>query len=320
MDHSSIILIIFVVVVFFSVFILLKKDRKCAEDRSLLLIQNQVNEVQKTIKEVTQELIRVEEGQKQVINIADQLKQLQDVLKNPKQRGVLGEYYLETVLKNVLPPSAYKTPYNFKNGEAVDAAIIVKDKIIPVDSKFSLENYNRILKATTEDEKKKCENNFRNDLKLRIDETSKYIKPEEGTMDFAFMFIPSEAVYYDLLVDKIGSVEKYNLLEYAFVNKKVIIVSPTTFLAFLQTVLQGLRALKIEESAKEIRERVERLGRHLSNYEIFMKKMGDHLSTTVNAYDKALKEFKRIDKDILKIAEGAAEIKSEKLKKPEEDH
>ena len=134
-------------------------------------------------------------------------------------------------MKNVLPPNAYQMQYPFKDGTIVDAAVITKDGIIPVDSKFSLENYNRILEASDKIERERYENAFANDLKIRIDETSKYVKPEEGTLGFAFMFIPSEAVYYDLLVNKVGALKSnnVNLIEYASGKKKVIIVSPTTF-------------------------------------------------------------------------------------------
>jgi DNA recombination protein RmuC len=279
-------------------------------------MRTQLSESGRLVKEITSELVKVGEGQKQVVGFADQLRQLQDVLQNPKQRGVLGEYYLETVLQNVLPPKGYQVQYAFKNGEIVDAAIFVKDKIIPVDSKFSLENYNRILEATDKTEKDRHEKAFKQDLKIRIDETSKYVRPSEGTMDFAFMFIPSEGVYYDILMGSIGTgVSARDLIEYAF-TKKVIIVSPTSFLAYLQTVLQGLKALQIEESAKEIRKRVEDLGRHIGKYEDYYKKMGNSLSTTVNHYNAGYKELGKIDKDVLRITEESAGIEPELLDKP----
>lgn len=316
---------------------------KKEDDKALLMLQNQINEMARAvdykigestqvmqrqfsestriIKEITQELTKVGEGQKQVVDIAKQLESLQDILKNPKQRGVLGEYYLEAVLKNVMPPGTYQMQYEFKDGEIVDAVIFVKDRIIPIDSKFSLENYNRILETKDEGERAKLETAFRDDLKARIDETSKYIKPEENTMEFAFMFIPSEAVYYDLLINKIGAIKSNtrDLIEYAAGEKKVMIVSPTTFLAYLQTVLQGLKALQIEESAKEIKKRVIELGKHLSSYEEYMKKLGTHLGTSINMYNKAYKELGKIDKDVLKISGKAVGIEPELLEKPNEE-
>ncbi len=284
-------------------------------------IQKQFGESQKLIKDITREVTEVKEGQKQVLSFADQLQNLQDILQNPKRRGVLGEYYLETVLKNVLPPGRFQMQYKFEDGEIVDAVVFLdKDKILPVDSKFSLENYNRIIAENDPAEREKLEKLFKQDLKNRIDETSKYIRPKEGTMDFAFMFIPSEAIYYDLLINKVGAVKTStrDLIEYAFRQRRVIIVSPTSFMAYLQTVMQGLRALQIEESAKEIRKRVEELGRHLSNYEQFMKKLGNNLSTTVNSYNSSYKEFGKIDKDVMRITGEAVGSEPQMLDKPEE--
>ncbi|HRY62418.1 MAG TPA: DNA recombination protein RmuC [Candidatus Paceibacterota bacterium] len=307
-------------------FLFKRNDTNHEESGGLMLIQNQINELAKRldkrmeesqtalsrsmntqfshIKDITESLVRLDETNKQVVNFAGQLQNLQDILKNPKQRGILGEYYLESVLKNVLPPDRYEMQYKFNGGDIVDAVIFLdKDKILPIDSKFSLENYNKIIEEKNPAEKDKLEKLFRQDLKNRIDETSKYIKPEEGTMEFAFMFIPSEAIYYDLLINQVGAIKAStkDLIEYAFQQKKVIIVSPTSFMAYLQTVLQGLRALQIEESAKEIKKRVEDLGKHLLNYDQYMKKVGDTLQTTVNHYNKASGEFKKIDKDVLRI-------------------
>ena len=275
----------------------------------------------KLISDVTEKLTKLDETNKQVVNFSAQLQNLQDILKNPKQRGVLGEYFLEETLKNVLPPNSYQMQYGFKNGVIVDAVVFVPKKIIPIDSKFSLENYEKILAAKDTEDRERWEKIFKQDLKNRIDETSKYIKPEEGTMDFAFMFIPSEAIYYDLLVNKVGAaqVSTRDLIEYAFKDKKVIIVSPTSFLAYLQTVLQGLRALQIEESAKEIRANVEKLGKHISAYDEFMKKLGNSISTAVNHYNAAHKEFQKIDKDVVKIAGGEKVVEAMVLEKPKED-
>ena len=217
-----------------------------------------------------------------------------------------------------MPPNSYKMQYKFKDGEIVDAVVFVKDKIIPVDSKFSLENYERILNERDKNARADLEKQFKMDLKNRIDETAKYVRPEEDTMDFAFMFVPSEAIYYDLLVNKIGAGKTVtrDLIEYAFKDKHVIIVSPTSFLAYLQTVLQGLKALQIEESAKEIRKNVEKLNRHMLSYEDYLKKLGTHLSTSVNTYNSAYKEFKKVDKDVVKITGAESKIDPVELEQP----
>jgi DNA recombination protein RmuC len=339
---TNIILILGFVLLGFLIWWFSKSKDNNGDDKGLLLIQNQLNELTRTmdqkigdstkamqsqfsesakiIKDVTHGLTKLDETNKQVVSFADQLQNLQDVLKNPKQRGVLGEYYLETVLKNVLPPDRFQMQYKFENGEIVDAAIFLeKGKILPIDSKFSLENYNRILEAREQGERENLEKQFKQDLKNRIDETSKYIRPKENTMDFAFMFIPSEGIYYDLLVNQVGAIKTNtrDLIEYAFQQKKVIIVSPTSFMAYLQTVLQGLRALQIEESAKEIRNNVEVLGRHVTNYETFFQKLGSSLGTTVNHYNTAHKELKKIDKDVLKISGTSPGVEPLEVGKPE---
>jgi DNA recombination protein RmuC len=284
-------------------------------------MRSQFSESAKLIRDVTQGLTKLDETNKQVISFADQLQSLQDILKNPKQRGVLGEYYLETLLKNVLPPGSFEMQYKFNDGEIVDAIVKVKDKLIPVDSKFSLENYNRMAEEKDPVERARLEKTFVNDLKERILETSKYIRPSEGTMDFAFMFIPHEAIYYDLLVNKVGAVteDTENLIQRAANKYKVIIVSPTSFLAYLQTVMQGLKALQIEETAKDIIIRVGELGKHLKTYEEYHNKLGNNLRTVVNQYSLSSKELKKVDKDVMRITGTTAGIEPLVLEKIEDE-
>jgi DNA recombination protein RmuC len=294
-------------------------DQKLSESHKEVneTIRHQTNQSQDIIRDITERLTRLDETNKQVMSFTDQLKSLQDILKNPKQRGILGEYYLETLLKNVMPPGSYQMQYPFPDGNIVDAVVFVKDKIIPVDSKFSLENYNRISETNDQNEKDRLEKVFLNDLKNRIVETSKYIQPKEGTMDFAFMFIPHEAIYYDLLVNKIGgsSEDTDNLIQRAASKYKVIIVSPTSFLAYLQTVLQGLKAMQIEEGAKDIIKRVGELGTHLRNYEETHQKLGGAINTVVNHFVKSNNEFKKIDKDVMRITGDATSIETIAIEK-----
>ena len=332
-----IIILGFTVVILF----LQRIHRSRKDDHAFILLQNQINEVNKTlgenlsntqealqrqfsqssriIQEVTEKLTKLDETNKQVVGFAEQLKSLENVLTNPKQRGILGEYFLETLLKNVLPPAAYQMQYRFKDGEAVDAVIFVEDRIIPVDSKFSLENYNRLVEEQDPAARDRLEKQFKQDVKNRIDETAKYIRPNEKTMDFAFMFIPSEGIYYDLLINRIGTIKAQtrDLIEYAFKDKHVIIVSPTSFFAYLQTVLQGLRALQIEQSAQQIRERVEQLQKHLISYDDFMRRLGNNLGTTVNMYNSAYSEFKKVDKDVTRITEQESGIEPLEIDKPQ---
>ena len=280
-------------------------------------VQRQLTESAKLITDVTQRLAKLDETNRRVVDVADELKTLQNVLSNPKQRGVFGEFYLSSVLENVLSPGQYETQYKFSDGEIVDAIIYLdKGQILPIDSKFSLENYNRMIEASGK-EREALLQKVKVDLKLRIDETSKYIRPSERTMDFAFMFIPSESLYYDLLINNVGTGgSSRDLIEYAFRDKRVIIVSPTSFMAYLQTVLQGLRSLQIEEQAKDIQVRVGKLGTHIAKFEVFMQKLGSSLGTTVNHFNAAHKELAKVDKDVIKIADSDPAVEPLLLDKP----
>lgn len=282
-------------------------------------MQSHFRETGKIIEDITRKLTQVEGTNKQILGFSEKLQSLENILKNPKQRGILGEYFLETLLGHVLQPNQYKIQYKFSNGEIVDAAIFMQDKIIPIDAKFSLEKYNLIMETTDAAMREKLQKEFKMDVKGRIDETAKYIRPAEGTTDFAFMFIPAEGIYYNLLIYKVGNtdVRSEDLIEYAF-KKRVIIVSPTSFFAYLQTVLQGLKALKMEESVKEVIQRVSDLGRHLTAYEAYMRKIGNNLGTTVNAYNTAYKELKKIDKDVLKISGEGGSIMPDMIDKPQD--
>lgn len=292
-------------------------DHKMAESTRVMSesVHRQFSESAKLIKEVTQGLTKLDETNRQVVSFTDQLQSLQDILKNPKQRGVLGEYYLETLLKNVLPPGSYQMQYPFPNGDIVDAVIFVKDRVVPIDSKFSLENYNRLVEEKDSVEKARLEKVFENDLKLRIMETSKYIRPQDKTMDFAFMFIPHEAIYYDLVSGSVGASDE-NLIQRAAAKYRVITISPTSLFAYLQTVLEGLKGMQIEESIKDVIKNIGGLQKHLSSYEDFYGKLGNALGTAVNQYNAAGKEFKKIDKDILKITGESLEIDALTLERP----
>ena len=284
--------------------------------------RKQMTESQKVISDISARIAAINKTNEQVVNVADELKTLQAVLQNPKQRGVFGEYYLDTVLGNILPPGTYQTQYKFKDGEIVDAVVFLdKGKILPIDSKFSLENYNRMVAATNKSERELYAKKVSADLKGRIDETSKYIRPTEKTMDFAFMFIPSESLYYDMLINKVGTASsERDLIEYAYRDKHVIVTSPTSFMAYLQTILQGLRSLEIEKDAQEIQARVAKLGQHIDAFDANMTKLGNALGTTVNHYNTAYKNLAQIDKDVVKITTGKTEnlnIDAKTLEKPQ---
>src|SRR3989344_4040496 len=344
MDYTIIFYILVILGIGAVIYLQLRnKPEEKKDDSSFLMLQQQINQIAQAvdsklsesnknvqeqfkhsadiIKNVTEQLTKLDATSKQVVGFADQLQKLQSTLTNPKHSGNLGEYFLDTILKDVFQPNQYQLQYQFKNGDKVDAAIFFGEKIIPVDSKFSMENYTRIIEEADPVRRSELENEFKNDLKKRIDETSKYIRPSENTMEFALMFIPAEGVFYDLLINKVGAVKvnTRSLLEYAAREKKVHIVSPTTFYVTLQSVWQGMRAYAIQEGTKEILKNVSRLQKHITAYEDYMRRVGNNLSTTVNSYNIAYKELGKIDKDVVKLAGGEVKIEVDKIDRPQLD-
>lgn len=289
-------------------------------DRNQRSMGKQLEASAKLVSDVTERLTKLDETNRRVVDVADELKVLQNVLQNPKQRGVLGEFYLDQILQNLLPPSSYSLQYKLDEGIVVDAVIFLDDKLLPIDSKFSLENYNRLVNAKTA-ERPALEKAFKEDLKRRIDETSKYILPKKKTMEQALMFIPSEAIYYDLLANKVGAagVSGRDLMQYAAVEKRVIIVGPSTLSAMIQVIVQGLRSLEIHKDTEVIRNNVEQLQRHLIAYDGHYKKLGNSLGATVGHFNNASKELGRIDKDIVKIAGGKPVHETTLIDKPSSD-
>ncbi len=307
-------------------------DKRMGEttERMYESVKTQFSESQRAIRDINEQMVKhltevtkgvteANEAGKQIFEVAEGLKDLEKVLKHQKQRGTLGEASLQLALENMLPATAYKLQYQFDGGDTVDAVVLTKDGLIPVDAKFSLDNYRRLVDENDPTLKEELEKEFKNDLKKRIDETAKYIRPKDGTLPFAFMYIPAEAIYYDLLVNEVGAVKvnTRSLIDYAYKDKNVIIVSPTTFAAYLQSVLYGFRAFKIEESAKQIGKQVESLSRHLKAYDEYFQKLGNALATSVNHYNAAQKELGKVDKDVLKITGESMEIEQMVLEKPQ---
>jgi DNA recombination protein RmuC len=278
---------------------------------------NQFKESSKLVTDVTARLTKLDETNKRVVDVADELKQLQNVLQNPKQRGVLGEFYLEQILQNLLPPSSYSLQHKIADGMVVDAVIHLDGKILAIDSKFSLENYNRLVEAK-DGERATYEKAFKEDLKRRIDETAKYVQPKKGTLDQALMFIPSEAIYYDLLANKVGAtgVSGRDLMQYAAVDKRVVIVGPSTLSAMLQVIVQGLKSLEIQKDTEVIRKNIEQLQKHLLAYNTYFGKIGNSLGATVTHYNNASKELGKIDKDIVKIGGGDTVLELDQVDRP----
>ena len=279
----------------------------------------QFKESNKVIKDVTGELEKLAGTNKQVLGFANQMKTLEKILSNQKQRGVLGEIQLENLLSNVLPPELFKMQYSFSNSETVDAIVRVGEYIIPVDAKFSLDNYNKMIECSDKEELSDLEKKFKSDIKNRIDETAKYIRPNEGTVDYAYMFIPADGLYQDLLNSRVGTlkINQRDLVSYAF-TKKVMIVSPMSLFPMLQVTVKALHNLKVEDSINDILKNVEKLATHLNAYKTYHEKLGNTIGTAVNHYNDSLKEFKKIDKDVIKISSGESQIKveAEALERP----
>ena len=357
----AILLVVLVALVGLVAFLLLRPQGKSEDIQSLVLLQNQIDALQRGIeqslrdgsrqtfdinkqmfdnmktqfdssqklatdirdlvhtqlREVAKGVAETNASTKQVFTIAEQLNNLEKVLKNQKQRGNLGEASLELVLSNVLPPGQYRSQYGFADGEKVDVAIITPDGVIPVDAKFPLENYVRFIDETDEVRRENYRKDFKLDVKRRIDECAKYIRPEEGTMPFAFMFIPAEGIYYDLLNNDIGTgVNSRDLIEYAYKEKHVIIASPTTFLAYLQTVLFGTQRMKVQEAAKDIIKNVSELSKHLSGYQEHHNKLGKALSQAVGHFESSSKAFRQVDKDVVKITDERIGLSLESVDRP----
>jgi DNA recombination protein RmuC len=297
------------------------EQTRTVDNKLTKTVESQTAKSQKLIKNITEEITEVKETNKSVLDITESLADLERVLKNQKERGAIGEQSLQLLLENHLPPTAFDLQHQFDSEQLrPDAVIKAKDRLVPVDAKFPLSNYQRLLDAEG-DERDRIGKAFRNDLKKRIDETSKYVLPDkENTLNFAFMYIPAEGVYYDLLVNKVGSggANTRNLIEYAH-EKNVVIVSPTTLTAYLHTIIAGLRAFQIEENVEKIQAGIANLKKHLKSYETAYQGVGKHLQTVVNKYEKSSQKFRGIGRDITAIVEGDFELDGETIKRPDTD-
>ena len=272
-------------------------------------MQKQFESSNKVIKEVTSELEKIKGTNEQVLGFANQMKTLEKILSNQKQRGILGEIQLENLLSNVLPPDLFSMQYSFNSGEAVDAIVKVGDFIIPIDAKFSLDNYNKMIESEDKMEVENLEKSFKEDIKKRIDETSKYIRPNEKTTDYAYMFIPADGLYQDLLNSRVGTlkINSKDLVSYAY-TKKVMIVSPMSLFPMLQITVKALHNMKVERSIEDIQKNIEKLSNHMNAYKDAHDSLGKTIRTVVNHFNKSSKEFNKIDKDIIKISSGKNSI------------
>jgi len=280
-------------------------------------MHKQFSSSNKIIKEVTSELEKIKGTNEKVLGFANQMRTLERILGNQKQRGILGEIQLQNLLANVLPPELFQMEYNFKNGETVDAIVRVGDFIIPIDAKFSLDNYNKMIESSDQNEIYELEKKFKKDIAQRIDETSKYIRPNEKTTDYAYMFIPADGLYQDLLNSRVGSLQinSKDLVDHAY-SKKVMIVSPMSLFPMLQITVKALHNLKVEKSIEDILKNIQKLSNHLNSYKDSHDRLGKTISTAVNHYNKSSNEFKKIDKDVTRISGNSIDFNTHYIEKP----
>lgn len=262
----------------------------------------------RVVQEVNKGLGSLGEATKRVFDVAKDIAGLQAILKAPKLRGGLGELFLGDLLSQILPAANYTLQYRFKTGEVVDAVIRLGSGLVPVDSKFPLENFVRIIEAEKDEDGRAAKKKFIADVKKHIDKiASKYILPDEGTFDFALMYIPAENVYYEIIIKDEASDTDKDILNYAF-SKRVIPVSPNSFYAYLHTILLGLKGLHIEERAREILQGLARLSGDFNRFRQDFEVIGKHISNTKAKYDEADKRLEKLGDRLESLTGGAQEM------------
>ena len=256
-------------------------------------ISRRLDNAARVIGDVQKNIGELSEASKQIFEVGKNIATLQEILQPPKLRGGLGEQFLGELLSQVLPPQFFTLQYMFSSGERVDAVVRLGEKIVPVDSKFPLDNFKRIIECKTEEERKACQKVFYRDVKKHIDDiASKYIVPREGTYDFALLYIPAENVYYETITKDDSFGEEKGILNYAL-KKKVIPVSPNLFFAYLQVIVLGLKGLQIEKDAQKILALLASLKKDLGGFQEDFQLVGKHITNAMNKFEEARR---RLDK------------------------
>ena len=267
-------------------------------DRNLGNVSRSLEERLKVVGEVQSKLGTLEEASRQILSIGRDISSLQNILRAPKIRGGIGEFLLENLLAQMLPKEHFKLQYAFRSSLKVDAVIVIGEKLVPVDAKFPLENFRRLVEAEDEAARKAARKLFVTDVKKHVDDIAdKYIMPQEGTFDFAMMYIPAENVYYETIIR--GN-EGGILMEYAL-GRKVIPVSPNSFFAYLRVIIIGLRGMHIEESAREILARLSGLRVVLEKHREEFRKVGLHIRNAAGAFDAAERRLDRMSLELEKL-------------------
>lgn len=271
-------------------------------------VSQKLQQTQVALTGVSRDLGQLQEATKKVEEVGRNMATLQDLLRAPKMRGGIGEVFLANLLTQILPTDFFTLQYGFQDGERVDAAIRLRDRVVPVDSKFPLENFRKMGAAATDAERVEWRKTFVRDVKLHIDAIAqKYIRPDEGTYDFALMYIPAENVYYETIIkEEDGVTDEKGIFQHAL-KRRVIPVSPNSFYAYLQVILLGLRGLAVEQEAQKILEALIRLQRELGVVREDFSKAGKQLGFAVENFEKADKRLARFE-DRLEAIETPAEV------------
>jgi DNA recombination protein RmuC len=262
------------------------------------------------ISDVKKEIGGLSQASKQIFDVGKDISKLSEILKAPKTRGLLGEYFLGDLLGQILPQEYYELQYSFKTTK-VDAVVKLGPKFVPIDAKFPLENFNRIVESSTDDERKKARKDFLKDVRKNIDDIAdKYILPDEGTYDFAMMYIPAENVYYEMIIKEDPdekSVSKYAL------ERKIIPVSPNSLYAYLQAIALGLRGLKIEQSAEQILATLQKLTIDFDSFKDEFDTLGRHISNAKTKYEETEKKLMKFDNKLSSVESMTPEQELKKL-------
>ena len=287
-------------------------DTKDKLQKSLLDGQTNISRNMQASQEVLDRLNKqigeLQGTNKQMMQIGTEVRRLEDILSSPKLRGQMGEWSLENLLSQILPKDSYKLQHTFKDGKMVDALIELADFSVPIDAKFPLPGFEKVVKAETEEEKTKLRRQFLKDVTAHIDKIAcDYIRPAEGTLDFALCYIPAENVYYETIVKYVG--ETHDILQYCF-DKKVIPVSPNLLYTYLMTVVMGLHGLQIEKQAAEIRQNLKKLNASFGDFGSNWEVLGKHLRNAYSQYDEGQKKLDRFGLQLDQI-QGETEGKNE---------
>ncbi len=284
--------------------------RKSIDDANLLINQR-LESTTKAVTTVQVNLAKIEESNKRIYEVGKDIASLQEILRAPKLRGGLGELFLGDLLSQILPPENFELQHTFKSGEKVDAVVKLGDGLVSVDSKFPLENFQKIIRAEAEDDKKYFRKQFTSDVRKHIDSiASKYILPDEKTYEFALMYIPAENIYYETIIKDEELGEGKSISSYAL-ERKVIPVSPNTFYIYLKTILLGLRGMRIEEKALDIIRSLQRLRGDFSKFQQDFSRLGTHLSHAKSCYDSAEKRMERFQDKLSQVEESEEQIEPE---------